>query len=158
MHPSVHPQILGIGKAFSADIANVWFLPGMNPSVLFQVLGTTETLAAIIAEIKLRGIVAFFVSEERPFCGEYAAADIASGAGHLVGLQLGMRASTMCGKLSSEIEGVVAELTNEWLFARMNVIVLLKIELLPETLVAFVALEWKIRFVHVSCHMNMQSR
>lgn len=86
--------------------------------------------------------MAFLVSEERSLRGEYAAANITCSAGHLVGLQFGMRASTVCGELSSKIEGVVAELTDEWLFARMNVIVLLKIELLPETLVAFVALEW----------------
>lgn len=158
VHPPVHPQILRIGKTFSADIADVWFLPGMNPSMLFQVLGATETLAAIIAEIELRGIMTFLVSEERSFRGEYAAADIASGAGHLVSFQFRMCASTVRGKLSSEIEGVVAELTDEWLFTRMNVIVFLKIELLPETLVTFVALKWQIRFVHVSRHMNAQSR
>lgn len=158
VYPSVHPQILGIRKTLSADIADVWFLPGMDPPVLFQVLSATETLAAVIAEIELRGIVALLVSEERSLRGKYAAADIASGAGHFVGLQLGMRASTVRGELSSEIEGVVAELTYERLLARVNVIVLLKIEFLPETLVALVALEWQIRFVHVSRHMNTQSR
>jgi len=158
VHPSVHPQILRIGKTFSADIADVWFLSRMNPSMLFQVLSATETLAAIIAEIELRRIVALLVPEERSFRSEYAAADIASGAGHLVCFQFGMRASTVRGELSSEIEGVVAELTDEWFFARVNVIMLLKIELLPETLVTFVALKWQIRFVHVSRHMNAQSR
>lgn len=158
VHPSMHPQILGIGETLSADIADVWLLPGMDPPVLFQMLSATETLAAIITEIELRGIVALLVSEERSLRGEDAAADIASGAGHLVGLQLGMRASTVRRELSSEIEGVVAELTDERLLARVNVIVLLKIELLPETLVALVALERQIRFVHVSRHMNAQSR
>lgn len=52
-----------------------------------------------------------------------------------------MRASTVRGELSSEIEGVVAELTDKWFLARVNVIVLLKIELLPETFVALVAFE-----------------
>lgn len=69
MHPSVHPQILGIGKTLSADIADVRLLPRMNSSMLLQVFGATQTLAAIIAEVKLRGIVALLVSKERPLRG-----------------------------------------------------------------------------------------
>lgn len=69
-----------------------------------------------------------------------------------------MRASAMRRELSSQIKGIVAKLTDKWLLARMNVIVLLKIKLLPETLVAFIALERQISFVHVSCHVNAQSR
>jgi len=97
------------------------------------------------------------MSEERSLRGEYTTANITSGAGHLVGLQLGMRASAVRGELSSQVEGIIAELTDKRLLARVNVIMLLKIEFLPETLVAFIALERQIRFIHVSRHVNAQS-
>lgn len=69
-----------------------------------------------------------------------------------------MRASAVRGELSPQVEGVVAELTDERLLARVNIIVLLKIELLPEALVTLIALERQIRFVHVSRHVDAQSR
>lgn len=141
VYSPVHSQILGIGKALSADVANVGFFPGVDPPMLLQMLSATETLSAIITEIQLRRIVTLLMSEERSLRGKHATANITSGAGDLVGLQLGMRASAVCGELSSQVEGIIAELADKRLLARVNVIMLLKIEFLPETLVAFIALE-----------------
>jgi len=64
VHPPVHPQVLRIGETFTADVTYVGFFPGMNPPMLLQMLSATETLAAIITEIKLRRIVALLVPEE----------------------------------------------------------------------------------------------
>lgn len=157
VHSPVHSQIFGVGEALSADVANVRLFPGVDPPVLLQVLSAAETLATVIAEVQLRRIVALLVSEERSLRGKYTAANVAGGAGHFVRLQLGMRASAVRGKLSSQVKGVVAELTDERLLARVDVIMFLEIELFPETLVAFVALKWQIRFVHVSRHVDAQS-
>lgn len=63
----------------------------------------------------------------------------------------------MCGELSSQVESVVAELTDKRLLARVNIVMLLKIEFLPETLVAFIALKRQIRLVHMSRHVDAQS-
>lgn len=125
VHSPVHPQILGVGETFPADVTDVRLFPGVDPPVLLKVFGATETLAAVIAEVELRGVVALFVSEERSLRGEHAAANVARGAGHLVGFQLGMHAPAVRGQLPSQIEGVVAELTDERLLARVNVVVLL---------------------------------
>jgi len=142
VHSPVHSQIFRIGETFSADVADVGFFSGVNSSMLLQMFGAAQTLSAVIAQIELRRIVTLFVPEERSLCGKYAAANVAGGAGHLVGLQFRMQGSTVCGKLSSQVKGVVAELTDKRLLARVNVVMFLQIELLPKTLVALVALKW----------------
>lgn len=153
----MHSQIFGVGEALSADVANVRFFPGVDPPVLLQMLSTAEALAAVIAEVELRRIVALLMPEERSLRGKYTAANVTGGAGHFVGLQLGMRASAVRGELSSQVEGVVAELTDKRLLARVDVIMLLEIEFFPEPLVAFVALKRQVRLVHVSRHVDAQS-
>jgi len=157
VHPPVHPQVLRIGETFTADVAHVGFFAGMNPPVLLQMLGAAETLAAIITEVKLRRIVALLVPEERPLRSEDATTNITRGTGHFVGLQFGMHAPAVRRELSPQVEGVVAELTDKRLLARMDVVMLLEIELLAETLLAFVAVEGQIRLVHVPRHVDAQS-
>lgn len=158
VHSPVHPQIFRIGETLAADVADIGLFAGVDSPVLLQVLGAAQTLAAVVAQVELRRIVTLFVAKERPLRGEHAAANVAGGAGHLVGLQLGMQASTVRGELSSQVEGAVAELTGERLLARVNVVVFLQVELLPETLVALIALEGQIRFVDMACHVNAERR
>lgn len=120
-------------------------------------LGTAEALAAVVAEVKLRWIVTLLVPEERSLRGEHAAANVARGAGHLVCLELGMHAPAVRRELPPQVERVVAELADERLLARMDIVMFLEVELLPEALVALVALERQVRLVHVSRHVDAES-
>lgn len=63
----------------------------------------------------------------------------------------------MGGELSPQVEGAAAELADERLVTGMDIVVLLQVDRLPETLVAVVALERQIRLVLMPQHVNAQS-
>ena len=150
VHSPVHPQVLRVGETLATDVANVRLLPGVDPSVFLQVFRAAETLAAVVAQIELRRIVALLVTEQGPLGSQHPATNVAGGAGHLVGLHFRMHASAVSGELPPQVESTAAQLADERLVPGVDVVVLLQVDRLPETLVAVVALEREVRLVRVS--------